>query len=273
MGGRPFLCPLLLVLVLAVAAYYSILSASSLPRMPPPAFLADPLAAQLAAGERPETYGLTVVAGWPAPADLRTAYTAWAAQLAAALPGEPLLVYPADHLHVTVATLASFRSGHLREAAMDVRDHHRRLWTQVLQAAVDEARAAGRWPNAFALEPARPFLSAAAGCLSYTDAGGQLAAIREVVRRARQLMQAAHPEVPVGEPQDFNVPTIAHSTVLRFAQAPTAPQKVAEAFEQAAAQWLAVAPPLVIGEVVLAVEDRPYMHVPEDRAAAVFKLG
>lgn len=235
-------------------------------------FVADADAAQLAAGRQPATYGLVVVAGWP-PQPLQLAYEAWLARLAQQLGSmrHELLLYDFHHLHCTVATLASFRTGHLRHAPQALRTRHRDVWVQAIRRAVEEAEAGGSWPRAFQLQTARPFLSAAAGCLSYTCDGPQMAAVRQTMRRAREIALALQPDLPAG-PEDFNVPGIIHSTVLRFVKPPSDPQRLRQIFEAAADEWMSVTRTLPIDKVVLAVEDVPYMHVPPDRTVAAFMM-
>lgn len=180
-------------------------------------------------------------------------------------------VYPHAHLHCTVATLASFRTGHLRNAPLATQRAHTRAWAQALAAEFRSSHAS-HGPKTFTLSAKQPFLSCAAACLSYANPTGEVAALRSLARRSRDRLGATHPEVPTGT-DDFNVPGIIHSTVLRFARAPPAAEtaRVRRDFESIAATWSDV--DVSVARAYLAIEDSAYMHVDRaTRVAAVFDL-
>ena len=61
---------------------------------------------------------------------------------------------------------------------------------------------------------------------------------------------------------DVRVPGIMHMTLLRFKRQPTDPLKWQQEYRRIVSRWEPL--DVTVDRVYVAVEDRPYMHMPKD---------
>eukprot|EP01137_Pigoraptor_chileana_P032252 Opistho-2@21340 len=243
-------------------------------------FIEDADVRALARDERPHVWGITLTALWPAPEAFQEAYAAFRAALVERLgdAGKSAYVYPQDALHVTVATLVSFRDSPLSrpsttdaQQAMELRNRTIEAWRTALSNAFsvpifDQAP--------FEVEIGRPILSPAAGYFSMSDVAGGISTIRDLVRRATSdpVFQTSGCPQPA-EKGNLSIPNIVHSTFLRFVSEPSDSDGFRKAFAECAEKWVPMRA-LVTG-VTLTLEDAPFMHVPVDEkhCIRVFSIG
>ncbi|KJE93521.1 hypothetical protein CAOG_08767 [Capsaspora owczarzaki ATCC 30864] len=127
--------------------------------------------------EKP-TFGLTLVALYPCPSELRSAYESFAAKLQAELPAERdgAVVYNASNLHCTIASVAVFMDNPWTHQSAADRQRVVDKWIGTITRAVERARAAVRQSGqAFGpiqLTIDRPRLSPAAGFFWESETGG-----------------------------------------------------------------------------------------------------
>eukprot|EP00965_Chrysotila_dentata_P080663 2661478-Pleurochrysis_carterae.AAC.1 len=76
------------------------------------------------------------------------------------------------------------------------------------------------------------------------------------------------PSTPHAEPAP-HIPDIVHSTLLRWAEEPTADvTAISEAFERVAATW--VPAEIVVRRVTAVFEDMPFMHIPTEDPSKIW---
>jgi len=228
----------------------------------------DTFVARLKAGDLcvDEACGLVLVCSWPMPSTVQHAHDALRARLAATLPPEAY-IYPASTLHCTVATLRAFHAGPLDAAK---RRELVEAWTQVLATA----RAAPKWPaGPFRLRMGMPTFEGSAGIFRYDDIDGAIVAMRECLKTAITAAGGVAAEgvgdrsacrppssMPAGEPAP-HLPTIVHSTVVRWAAEPQDRAAASTGFESAAKDWTPLEFTVEDGAVAV-FESSPYMHMP-----------
>lgn len=221
--------------------------------------LADPWVAR--AKDLP-SFGLNLACSWPFPAGTREAYGRFAATLTQ-VPG--LSVYAPEQTHITLATLVSFHL-HLApdEAAL-----------AALEAVA--ARALARlkqgwhelaWMAPFELHAEVPILTRKACFIPWGNPGGEIAAIRDGLRRWIESDPVLMSDL---SSRGFNVPGIIHSTVARFAEGSDAGSDVLGCFDRAAAVF--ELPPMRVDEILVTAELCPYMARGETRHRFCLAVG
>ena len=140
-----------------------------------------------------DIYGFDIAALWrkesiPELAAVERRYRALAAQVAALPSAETargkVYIYPFRAFHSTVAALVKFTAPTLAGSGA-AKAAERQKYVQAWRAAIDKAFASPRFPRAPArLLMGRPSLSDAAGIFTYENPGGEVAAIRALVREA-----------------------------------------------------------------------------------------
>ena len=254
-----------------------------------PIFGGDPVAATLSSREAlnpPQSWGLVITGLWPvsggagtAGSELTSQYTALRASLEAA--SDAWYIYPLPHLHCTLATLSSFRDGSLAKDAAsgtclgdgqadqddDSLEPRRAEVAAIWQAALDRAFAA--LPPQGKLTMAAPVLKNV-GIFLHDDPDGVVAVIRDAVRiaAADPALEAAGVSI---EAPDFAIPSIVHSSFLRFVRDVSDEDEAArlrDAFESASAAWQPVE--WSLDQVRLVVETVPYMHMPDAESATAW---
>ena len=148
----------------------------------------DPYARTLAIGRRDATvYGFGVAALWrkesiPEAALLRQRYDAFAERVRAIPTGrDKVYVYPFEAFHCTIAALVKFTAPALATKSHEVRRQHTDAW----HAAISRAFSSPRFPRSPGkLVMQRPSLGNAAAVFEYDNPGGEVAAIRRLIRDA-----------------------------------------------------------------------------------------
>jgi hypothetical protein len=194
-------------------------------------------------------FGFNLACAWPFPAPAAQFYRPIAARLPALDPG--VYVYPERQTHVTILTFVNF--------SLHRRPEPERL--APLQSLLDPVRELIR-PllngPAFELVLGPPMLTRKAAILPISDATGAIARIRHNVDAALAADKKLHAElVRAG----LNVPEIIHSSIMRFKSEPRDLPKFLADFDQVAAT--AEPFPLVIDELLLTTETKPYMRAGE----------
>lgn len=239
----------------------------------------DPYARTLAIGRRDATvYGFGVAALWrkesiPEVALLRQRYDAFAERVRAIPTGrDKVYVYPFEAFHCTIAALVKFTAPALATKSHEVRRQHTDAW----HAAISRAFSSPRFPRSPGkLVMQRPSLGNAAAVFEYDNPGGEVAAIRRLIRDAIESdaeLQAAGVEFDSGT---LGIPEIVHSSFLRFTgrlsemsddlSTDVAAEAEAQAARNFAREFDAVADSwepleITLSEVVFVIEDVPYMH-------------
>jgi len=233
----------------------------------------DPTVVALHKGERPKTFGLNLNALWPGPRERAFAewYGGWSARLldtaTATATDNCAYVYPLVHLHVTVATLCSFREHDKRPIGEEQAARLTAAWKTALLTAstMDDFP---RQPFKVIAQP--PVLEQVAAIITYEDPTGGIAAIRRCVARALQdSNDTIAPLLP--SPKSFAIPSIVHTTVLRFHAQPAGD---ASAFRAAFRQSTQGMGPIEVevDAIEMVLEDVPFMHIPVDAAHRLLTL-
>jgi hypothetical protein len=233
-----------------------------------------------------ETYGLVLVAGWPAPEAWQRIYRDKVRpRLAACFPQDfapdgsssTVYMYPPEALHVTVATFWSIHqtakerlaTNPVRMGAVErrVKDVVGQAWQRYL----DQTR--GKCDFILDIESAQ--IGSKAGILLWNENSGHLDAFRRLLEvtcreESKRLGQATdeHSLFMRKILSGLSIPGIVHSTVIRFADTPkTDGSTVQEIFQRTVLECLAtelVQQPVILESMTLALERRPYMHIPYD---------
>jgi len=191
-------------------------------------------------------FGFNLACAYPFPAAAASFYRPLAARLAALDP--VVYVYPEWETHVTIMTFVNF-SLHLRPGPARLAQLQ-----SLLQPVAELIRPLLARP-AFELMAGPPVLTRTAAILALSDPAGEIARIRQSVSAALAEEQALRAELLCA---GLNVPGIIHSTIMRFKSAPPDLPRFLAEFEQVAA---AAAPfPLIINELLLTTETKPYMR-------------
>jgi hypothetical protein len=168
---------------------------------PAPHVTIDPYCLELAKGVHRATQGCTVTALFPMPDSLRPRYSTWARQVAA-IPG--VYVYPFERLHLTVATLRSFKDegeGAATQCSELLSHYSARLPQLCINlGSVDHLN------GVISLVGAR--LAPSAGFLLFAEPSGRLEALRKRLKDEQIESRLQH--------AGASIPNILHSTVVRF---------------------------------------------------------
>lgn len=240
-------------------------SASAEP--PELAFEADAIAAQLAEGKEPSTFGITLSLGLPPPEPWRGNYQLFAAELKAAFSRlapedrECAYIYPAPCLHITVATLVSFFNGLPEAQTPGGQSAAREAWQSAVSEALKGSGGALSDGKSFRLRVQRPTLGKKAAIFRFDDVDGAVGRMRDALNAARARSRGAWPKWL--DDAGYNVPGIVHSTFLRFVRPPAHPAAFRAAFEGVAARWSVI--DVKFRCVQAGIEAVPYLHLKERR--------
>jgi hypothetical protein len=206
-------------------------------------FEADPFVVE---GEWVPTWGLNLAVGWPVLAD-RWRYEAMTEGLQALDPG--LFVYPHRQTHITVLTLVSFKE-HVQPSPEEVR-----ALATLIPVVRETVAPIARGFGLFDLEIGAPVLSRRAAFWPIADPTGAIARFRQQVLPA---LRACAPVFDRCQP-----PRAVHSTLARFRTVP------APGFLERFESWAhgRAIGRILIGDVLLTTEPRPYMRAGEVVAA------
>eukprot|EP01012_Entosiphon_sulcatum_P009670 TRINITY_DN15514_c0_g1_i1.p1 TRINITY_DN15514_c0_g1~~TRINITY_DN15514_c0_g1_i1.p1 ORF type:complete len:272 (+),score=29.89 TRINITY_DN15514_c0_g1_i1:35-817(+) len=208
---------------------------------------------------RPVFGSIVTVAAPPEPSNF-VPQLQWITRTIEAIEPSVVYVYPYNAFHCTVACLASFRHALWQNASHAVQAQFLAAWESSLKTCLNNSSGLPVGQS-FKVVLQRPVLSRAAAYFPVHNPSGEIEAIRSCVRQIwRNTKQ------PGGLPSEFardvRVPEITHMTLLRFRAQPLRPLQWQDAFRAVAAQWHPVE--IVVSKVYLALEDRPYMHIPKD---------
>lgn len=199
------------------------------------------------------TFGLNLACAWPFPAAWRESYEQMARKLSAL--GPDVYVYPFSCTHITLVTLGSF-ARHIKPAAELVAAlgaNIPRILTALSPLFTENSP---ERIQPFTLQPQAPVLARGAAFLPVLNPDGEVARLRQrVVELLQQANEPLHRELAE---HGFNVPRIIHSTVLRFIRPPANLEGFLSRFDKIAAET--EFPPLVVKEIVLTSETKPYMR-------------
>jgi hypothetical protein len=237
---------------------------------PATTFEADPKVNDIFTGKDGDYFGLVLVAGWPVdlPHSIQEPYQAWLEQLQGCFDQQdlmtttnqtlppPVYLYPSMHLHVTIATFAPSekkRGEHDNIPNFDY-DHFQNKYRTLVQ----EASKLPDWPQQnIQLQFQSAQLGSKAGILLWDDPSGTIQTMRDCLKQA-----AAKRGMEIS-----GIPSIIHSTFLRFSQVPQTPGEVVQ--ERFQSQVIPNAKemfdkPINITTAKLVCESTPYMHIPDD---------
>jgi hypothetical protein len=234
-------------------------------------FETDPLVARLVKTDinanDDSTFGLVVVAAWPPSSTLQDSYKLFRAaalqcfEATDTQEGEApaVYLYPPAALHVT---LASFHS--IQQPPSDISEQVlTEQWKQVLEAAV----LLPGWPvQPLQLVIDRAQIGSRAGILLWKETTGGLQAIRTCIPVAVDQLHDQLQDAGI-DSTTLAIPSIVHSTFLRFYQQPlTSGTAIQERFQERVQRQLTTffPSPITVATAKLVCERRPYMHIPAD---------
>lgn len=192
---------------------------------PATTFVPDPFVKDLVT-QSTEYHGLVVTAMWPPPQRLMEIYTTkFLPEIEKCfdevdLPTGPskrdasVYLYPAESLHVTIATLTPIIQ---RDATKTIHYYHdlNKQWSHLLEAAAMHKD----WPNtALQLVFDKAQIGTKAGIILWKETTGGLNKIRECIARQADLDGL----------KIRNIPPIVHSTFLRFQSVPQSDGKIVQ---------------------------------------------
>lgn len=217
-------------------------------------FETDPLIEQLARGEKKDTFGFIICALFhrPKPIAFAEFYQRLTDRLRSALTDEEtqtIYIYPIAYLHITIATLHSFKNAWPQSPENSVT-----YWKERFQRLKNTAR-----QGSFSLTLNTIELSAAAGYFQFQDPSNGMGVFR------RAIEEHCQPE-PNGA--KLHVPNIVHTSFLRFVKKLAQPAQFAEKFHRICKEVFADSAEirLEIDQACLAYESHPYMHIDCDDA-------
>ena len=214
-------------------------------------FESDCLVEQLSRQQAEETYGLIVCALFhrPKPVSFASFYQRFTEQLRHSFDDDEkqsVYIYPIAHLHITIATLISFK--HLRPESPDECTRYWRACFEKLKQTSQN--------KSIVLTLASIELSVAAGYFQFNDATNGFGRLRQSIRERC---------VPAEGQAPLNIPNIVHTSFLRFIKKPKEPRQLEEKFHRIARECFEPIR-LDVDELCLALESRPYMHIDCDES-------
>ncbi len=216
-------------------------------------FETDALVEQLARNEKKETFGLIICGLFhqPKPRQFADFYHQLIQHLEASFTEDEkqsIYLYPIAHLHITIATLFSFK--HPCPASPDkCLQHWKDCFIQLKRSSRNKS-------IILTLDAIQ--LSKAAGYFLFKDETKIITNLRQSIR------EICVPEE--GQPA-LQIPEIIHTTFIRFIKKLEEPGKFEEKFHRICGELLGKKEiSLDIDEVCLALESYPYMHIECDEA-------
>jgi len=243
-------------------------------------FLVDPFMEHLSSDEKaheaPSRFTLVIAAGWdPDDDSLSKAYRDFTDRVKACFkPADfqasdgsfpAVCLYPLKSLHITVATMQSFELDTENEEA---RQRLYNEWKRLLERAASKPL----WPSK-SLETKLKSAQIASknGILLWEEKTGGLQAMRKCI--AQEIEEHTATLVAAGlDVSTLSVPTITHSTFLRFAHIPkTCASNAQSRFQATVLSSLEriFSDMYVVDTIKLACEKRPYMDIPNAGAISI----
>ena len=216
-------------------------------------FEGDPFVGQLSRQEPNETFGLIVCAFFhqPKPIHFTDFYQQLIQQLQTHLTDDEKQVfylYPIANLHITIATLYSFK---------DPKPESPEKCLQYWKERFDQLKKTSK-NRSIVLTLDSIQLSRAAGYFQFKDERNGIENLRKSIR------EICKPDD--GQPL-LTIPGIIHTSFLRFIKKPQDPGKFEDKFHRICQEIFAKIKDISfdIDEVCLALESQPYMHIPCDK--------
>jgi hypothetical protein len=191
-------------------------------------------------------FGMNLAMAWPLPSSLKKAYKNLFIQLSTFSP--IVYAYPYEQTHITILTLLNFKK-HTKPSWNDKKIS--KYIPEILEIVSNElAKGSGNEYKPFTIDVGWPILFKDAAILPILNPTGEVLRLRDNIV---PLLKKKIPEdiLEIGVPQGI------HTTVLRFLQPPTNPEKFIENFESMAKKHYIGEG--VINEFLLTSETRPYM--------------
>lgn len=212
-------------------------------------FETDPLIEQISRNEKKETFGLIICGLFhhPKPLPFADFYLQLIEQLKANFTDDEkqsVYIYPIAHLHITIATLFSFKNS-WPESPEKCLQHWKECFNKLKQTSKNKS---------IHLILDNIHLSKAAGYFQFKDEDNQFPNLRQSIR------EICIPEE--GQPA-LQIPNIVHTSFVRFIKKPNDPVKFEEKFHRICQEIFKKANEIRfnIDEICLAFEGFPYMHV------------
>ena len=171
-------------------------------------------------------------------------------------PPPSVYLYPSKYLHITIATLYPMKSISKAETDMS----YEGLETQYSEL-LERASRRPDWPRQnFQIRLDRAQLGSKAGILLWKDLSGGIEQVRNCLKKEAQT--------PADQIAIHSIPSIVHSTFVRYAKVPSTPASaVQERFQQHClplAETFSKENAISVSNISLACERIPYMHIPQD---------
>ena len=212
-------------------------------------FEADSHVQDIARNEKKETFGLIICALFhqPKPIYFVDFYNQLIEQLQNNLNDDEkqsAYLYPIAHLHITITTLYNFK-----HAWPESPEKCLKYWKECFNKLKQTSNKKSIIVTLNAIH-----LSKAAGYFQFTDENNGIDNLRQSIRDVC---------IPQGGQAPLHVPSIVHTSFVRFIKKPNDPIKFEEKFHRICKEVLAKTNEIrfEIDEVCLAFESFPYMHI------------
>lgn len=216
-------------------------------------FEADPLIGQIVRKETEETFGLIICALFHQhkPIHFVDFYHQFIQQIRQNFTEDEqqsIYLYPIDYLHITITTLYSFKHDPPQSSEKCLQ-YWKERFHQLKQTSKNRS---------IVLTLDSINLSKAAGYFLYKDEAGAMENLRQSIR------EICRPEK--GQPE-LMIPSIVHTSFLRFVKKPEESNKFEEKFHRISREIFSKTKEILfeIDEICLALESRAYMHIPCDQ--------
>lgn len=231
-------------------------------------FKPDPLAAALASGDRPSSWGLNLNLASPPPPELAAPYERLTAALSTAFaPAGNVHLYPFSSLHITASSPAPFTHCGLDASE---RASYVAKWAAALRDActADNGFPTGPFPVVYE----RVVLESAAAFFAITDPTGSVARVRACIKRAAELVESESVPTPRAVAADGDDATPTPTTAAPTAGTPAdAASAVTAAASGGAAASSVGAASAAADDAAAAAALAPATPVPQLCARAGFK--
>lgn len=212
-------------------------------------FEIDPLIQQIARNEAKETFGLIICALFhqPKPIQFADFYHLLIERIQADFNDDEkqsVYLYPIAHLHITITTLYNFKH-ELPQDTEKCLKYWKERFTNLKQNTKPK-------PIILTLDSIK--LSKAAGYFQFIDENNSIDHIRQSIREIC---------VPENGQPGLSIPSIVHTSFLRFVKQPNNPLELEKKFHNICQELLGNTKQIRfdIDEICLAFEARPYMHI------------